>query len=485
VKVPLGLSAVALHDLVTRREISCTEVVRAHLDRIGERNPALNAVQTPDPEGALAAAADLDARLARGETPPPLAGVPVLVKDNLCTRGLRTTCGSKILENYIPPYDATCVSRLREAGAVILGKTVLDEFAMGSSTENSAFGPARNPWDPSRVPGGSSGGSASAVAAGMAPLALGSDTGGSVKQPAALCGVAGLRPTYGRVSRFGLVAFASSLDQVGTLARRVEDAFLLLGTISGADPRDATCADLPPLSPERPEGGVRGMKFGLVREHFEDGLDAEVRSAVLGAARLLEGAGAEVREVSLPHAKYALAAYYILATAEASANLARYDGVRYGPRIGGPTAAASCERTRTALFGPEVKRRILMGAFVLSEGYRDAYYLRARRARDLVASDFSRALRDVDLLLGPTTPTPAFPLGEKVEDPVAMYLSDIFTVPSNIAGLPGLSVPCGFSSAGLPMGLQLVGSPFEERTLARAGLFLESALEIIEKGPPA
>jgi aspartyl-tRNA(Asn)/glutamyl-tRNA(Gln) amidotransferase subunit A len=480
---PTTLSARDLRDLVAHREVSCEEVTQIHLDRIAALNPTLNALLTVDSEGALAASRDLDVRMARGEAPPPLAGVPAVVKDNLCTRGLRTTCGSKILENYIPPYDGTAVARLRASGAVILGKANMDEFAMGSSTENSAFGPARNPWDQSRVPGGSSGGSAAAVAAGLAPLALGSDTGGSVKQPAALCGTVGMRPTYGRVSRYGLVAFASSLDQVGPITRTVEDNFLLLAAISGADPMDATCAALSPFDPSTAQGDVRGLRVGLVTEQAGDGPDPEITEAVMRAARLLEDAGAKLVDVSLPHSGSALAAYYVLATAEASSNLARYDGVRYGSREEGDTASATCERTRTAGFGPEVKRRILLGTFVLSEGYREAYYLRAQHARDLVALDFERAFKSADVLLGPTTPTPAFPFGEKTLDPVAMYLSDIYTVPSSLAGLPGLSIPCGFTRAGLPVGAQLVGRPFEELVLYRAALFLERSLGLARRAP--
>lgn len=479
-----ALGARALRDLVARRDISCEEVARAHIEKALRINPALNALLALDPERAMEDARGLDQRMAHGEPAPALAGVPVVVKDNICTRGLKTTCGSKILGDYVPPYDATAVERLREAGAVLLAKANMDEFAMGSSTENSAYGPARNPWDLSRVPGGSSGGSAASVAAGIAPLALGSDTGGSVKQPAALCGTVGLRPTYGRVSRYGLVAFASSLDQIGPITRTVEDNLLLLSILSGADSRDSTCSTVPPPAAKMPEDGGRGLRVGVVREHFDGALDPEVRASALKAAGLLKEAGAEVVDVSLPHSGYALAAYYVLATAEASSNLARFDGVRYGPRMGGETAASSCERTRTALFGPEVKRRILLGTFVLSEGYREAYYLRALQARNLVTDDFEKAFARVDVLLGPTTPTTAFPIGEKAQDPLAMYLSDVYTVPSNLAGLPGLSVPIGFSRHGLPMGAQLVGRRFEERTLYRAGLLLERALDLGSIKPP-
>ncbi len=474
-----------LRDAVGAGEISCQEIVRHHLNRIEALNPALNAFLTVTPEGALKEARRWDAARAQGEPLPPLAGVPVVLKDNLCTRGVRTTCGSRILETYAPPYDATAVERLRAAGAIILGKANMDEFAMGSSTENSAFGPSKNPWDTSRVPGGSSGGSAAAVAAGLAPLALGSDTGGSVKQPAALCGLVGMRPTYGRVSRHGLVAFASSLDQVGPFSRTVEDNLLLLSTISGHDPRDSTSAERPALDGLMPDDGVAGLRVGLPKEHFGEGVDPEAAEAVRLCARLLEAAGARVEEVSLPHDDLAVATYYVLADAEASSNLARYDGIRYGLCASRDDLAEQYEATRGEGFGAEVKRRVLLGTFVLSSGYYEAYYGRALSARALCRQDFEHAFERVDLLLGPTSPTPAFSLGAKVDDPLAMYLSDVFTIPSCLGGFPGLSFPCGFSSSGLPLGAQLVGPKWTEGTVYRAALHLERVLGLTDRHPEA
>lgn len=406
------------------------------------------------------------------------------VKDNICTVDFPTTCGSRILGRWTSPYDATVVTRLRRAGAVLVGKTNLDEFAMGSSTENSAFGPTRNPWDPSRVPGGSSGGSAAAVAAAMAPLALGSDTGGSIRQPAGFCGIVGLKPTYGRVSRYGLVAFASSLDQIGPLASTVADAALLLGVIAGRDPADSTSVDLPvPDYLRALTGDVRGLRLGLAREAFGEGLLPAVGDAVRRAAQVLQDEGAEVVEVSLPTISYALPTYYLLATSEASTNLARYDGVRYGLRAASRDLDGMYLQTRRDGFGPEVKRRIMLGTYALSAGYYEGFFLKAQRVRTLVCQDFARAFDTVDLVVMPTSPTPAFRLGEKVEDPLQMYLADVYTIPVNLAGLPAISVPCGFAD-GLPVGLQLIGRPFDEATVLRAAHCYEQATEWHRQRPP-
>ncbi len=449
--------------------LSAVDVATDHLARIAAVDPALHAFLHVMPERALASARRVDATVAAGGDPGPLAGVPVALKDVLDVAGEPTTCGSRVLESYRPPFTATAVARLEQAGAVLIGKTNMDEFAMGSSTENSAYGPTRNPWDTGRVPGGSSGGSAVAVAAAMAPLALGTDTGGSIRQPAAFCGVVGLKPTYGRVSRYGLVAFASSLDQAGPIARTVEDAALATAVVSGVDPCDATSAAVPvPDFVREAEGGIEGLRVGVPWTLLQDGVDAGVMAAFRQALGDLEAAGARVVEVPLPHARHAIATYYLVATAEASSNLARYDGVRYGRRVEGSDLRSMYGRTRDAGFGPEVKRRILLGTFVLSAGYYDAYYLRAQKVRSLIRGDFDRAFAACDVVATPTTPTPAFRLGEKTDDPLQMYLGDVFNVSANLAGLPGLSVPCGFVG-GLPCGLQLVGRPFEESTLFRAG----------------
>ena len=419
----------------------------------------------------------------------PLAGVPVLIKDNIATRGLPTTCASKILAGYKPPYDAHVVEKLRAAGALIFGKTNCDEFAMGSSNENSAFGPVRNPWDLTRVPGGSSGGSAAAVAADLAPLALGSDTGGSVRQPAAFCGVLGLKPTYGRVSRYGLVAYGSSLDVIGPFARTVEDLALLTDVISGHDPKDSTSARRPPallLDSLRKGGGVSGLKIGLVKEFFADGMDQATREHIVAALNVFKELGVTVTDVSLPSLSFSTAAYYLIATAEASANLARYDGVRYGARVSEPGQSLKqmYRATRSAGFGREVKQRIMLGTFALSSGYYDAYYAKATRARELIRRDMMTAFDDVDLLVSPTSPTTAFKLGEKLEDPLAMYLSDICTLAANLAGIPGLSVPCGFDAGGLPIGLQLMAKPFAEDTLLKGAYAYEQATKWRERAQP-
>ncbi|HXY38283.1 MAG TPA: Asp-tRNA(Asn)/Glu-tRNA(Gln) amidotransferase subunit GatA [Vicinamibacteria bacterium] len=469
-------SAAEIRRRVAGREVSCEEVVRAHLERIAAVEAKVGAFLLTAPERALARARSLDRALATGMAAPPLAGVPVAIKDVLHVDGLPTTCGSRILESYRPLFTATAVARLEANGAVVLGKTNMDEFAMGSSTEHSAYQPTRNPWDPGRVPGGSSGGSAAAVAARLAPIALGSDTGGSIRQPAALCGVVGLKPTYGRVSRYGLVAFASSLDQVGPFTRTVEDTALVASVVCGHDPSDATSATAPvPRFEEAVRQPVDGLKVGVPRRFLEKGVEAGTMARFEAALGALTASGALLTDVELPSLPHAVATYYLVATAEASSNLARYDGVRYGLRAGDPADLLSLYGdTRDRGFGPEVKRRIILGTFALSAGYYDAYYLRAQRVRTLIRRDFERAFAGCDAVATPTTPTPAFRFGEKTADPLQMYLEDIFTVPANLAGLPGLSVPCGLVD-GLPVGLQLLGRPFEEATLLRLGAAYQRA----------
>ena len=466
---PLPGSAGAVHRAFLDGATTATAICLDVLARISARNPDLGALLAVDEAAVLRRAAALDG-MADRRLAGPLAGVPVAVKDNICTAGLTTTAGSKALAGFVPPYSATAVERLERAGAVVVGKTNCDEFAMGSSSEHSAFGPVRNPWDCSRTPGGSSGGSAAAVAAGLVPIALGSDTGGSVRQPAALCGCVGLRPTYGRVSRHGLIAFASSLDQIGPLAMTVRDAAAVLRAIAGPDPRDATASTAAVPDWEAGLGGdVRGVRIGFPRHLLERGVDAEVARAVETAVGVLAARGALVREITLADADLAVPAYYLIATAEASSNLARYDGVRYGHRA---AAAGSLremyETSRSEGFGAEVTRRIMLGTFVLSAGYYDAYYVKAQAARARIAAGFMSALAGIDLIALPTSPTPAFALGERLQDPVAMYLSDVFTVGPSLAGLPALSVPCGFAGGVLPIGLQLIGRPFDEASILRA-----------------
>ena len=464
-------TAFAIAERVRQGDVSAEETCRDALDRIAERDGSVHAFLHVDPERALARAREVDRRRARGEAGP-LCGVPVALKDNLCARGVPTTAGSRILKDYQPPYDATVVERLEQAGAVIVGKTNCDEFAMGSSTEHSAFGPTRNPRDPSTVPGGSSGGSAAAVAAGMVPLAFGSDTGGSIRQPAAMCGIVGLKPTYGRVSRYGLIAFASSLDQIGPMSAGVRDAAIALGVVAGADPRDSTAAARPvPDYAAALNGDIHGMRVGVPRALIGEGVDDEVARAFERALDVLAERGARVEEVTLPHAAYGIPVYYLVATAEASSNLARYDGVRYGDRAPSKPADGLLdmyERTREEGFGEEVKRRIILGTYVLSAGYYDAYYLKAQQVRTLIRRDYEAAFAEVDLIALPTAPTPAFGLGARTEDPLQMYLADVFTVGVNLAGLPGISVPCGASGSGLPIGIQLVGRAFDEGTVLRA-----------------
>ncbi len=459
--------------LLAARSVSAEEVARSCLERAEALEGEIRAFITLTREELLAAARRADAARARGEDPGPLGGIPVAVKDNIVTRGILTTCASRILAGWVPPYDATAWRRLAAAGACPVGKTNMDEFAMGSSTENSAFFPTRNPWDPERVPGGSSGGSAAAVAAGEAVLALGSDTGGSIRQPAAFCGVVGMKPTYGRVSRYGLVAFASSLDQIGPLTRDVTDCALALNILCGHDPRDATSAPEPvPDFTEHLVPEVDGLRVGLPREYLAAGVEEGVRSAVLAAAELFAEMGALVEETSLPHTEYGVAAYYIVAPAEASSNLARYDGVRYGLRVPAGDFGEMYRRTRGEGFGAEVRRRILLGTYALSAGYYEAYYHKAMQVRTLIRRDFDAAFARHDLLLTPTAPTVAFRLGEKVDDPLTMYLSDVCTIPVNLAGLPALSLPCGYHE-GLPVGLQLIGRPYDEGTLLRAAYAFE------------
>ena len=465
---------------------SIVDVVQTHLDRIRQVEPQIAALTTVTVERALERAADLDRRRLAGERLP-LMGIPVVVKDNISTRGVRTTAGSRILEKYVPPYDATVVRKLEAAGAVIVAKANCDEFAMGSSNENSAFGPTRNPWATDRIPGGSSGGSAATVAARCVPLALGSDTGGSIRQPAALCGIVGLKPTYGRVSRYGLVAFASSLDQIGPLTRTVEDAAIALGVLSGADPADSTAAAEPvPDFAAALSGDAKGLRVGVPRAFVSEGVDPEVLAATTAALDVLRDRGASLVDIDLPHARHAIPVYYLVDTAEASSNLARYDGVRYGfraPLSGTDDVRAMYQRTRDQGFGAEVKRRIMLGTYVLSAGYYDAYYLKAQQVRTLVRQDYDRAFERVDVVAMPTSPTPAFRLGERTANPLQMYLADVFTVSANLAGLPAISVPCGFTRERLPIGLQLTGRSFDETTLLRTADAYERATSWSQQAP--
>ncbi len=472
-------SAADLLGALGRGETTAEALASEFLTAIRARDDRVQAFLHVDEENALAQARAADAKRQRGEPLGLLDGLPVAVKDVLCTKGQPTTCASKVLKDFVPPYDAHVVARLRQADAVLIGKTNLDEFAMGSSTENSAFRVTRNPWDRERIPGGSSGGSAAAVAAGEAPLALGTDTGGSIRQPAALCGVVGLKPSYGRVSRFGLVAYASSLDQVGPFAHDVSGAALLLEAVAGHDPRDSTSvnAPVPPYS-KTVEDSVRPLTVGVAKEYFGAGLDAEVEGAVREALKVFASLGATVKEVSLPHSPYAVATYYLVATAEASSNLARYDGAHYGHRSAAhDNLIHMYSRSRGEGFGAEVKRRVMLGTYALSSGYKDAYYDKALRVRRLIKDDFDKAFRDCDVIAGPTTPTAAFKIGEKADDPLAMYLSDVYTISCNLAGLAGVSVPCGFTKGGLPIGLQIQAPPLEEEKLLRVARMYEKATD--------
>ncbi|MCH7728575.1 MAG: Asp-tRNA(Asn)/Glu-tRNA(Gln) amidotransferase subunit GatA [Planctomycetes bacterium] len=496
-------SATELVGALQAGEVSSSEISQAFLDRIEKIDKTTRAFLSMDADAAISAARSIDRRRAAGETIGPLGGLPLAIKDVVCTKGQPTTCASRMLRNFVPPYDATVIAKLKSADAVLIGKTNMDEFAMGSSTENSAIAPTCNPWDLKRTPGGSSGGSAACVAASMAPFAIGSDTGGSIRQPAALCGVVGLKPTYGRVSRFGLIAFASSLDQIGPIAHTAEDAALLLEIIAGHDSRDSTSADLPvPRYSQSIRTPISGLRLGLVREHFAEGLDGEVAAAVREAVKVFESLGVTVKDISFPHSKYAIATYYVIASCEASSNLARYDGVHYGYRTDEREMLEELEadrgrlletggdeekldsalvrmyrRTRAEGFGAEVKRRIMLGTYALSSGYYDAYYLKAMKVRRLIRQDFDNAFAEVDLIVGPTTPAPAFKLGEKTDDPLSMYLADVYTVSANLAGLPGISIPCGLSSDGLPIGLQLQAAAFEEERLLRAAYMFQQATD--------
>jgi aspartyl-tRNA(Asn)/glutamyl-tRNA(Gln) amidotransferase subunit A len=476
------LTLIELRDALRRGEMSSTAVTRAMFDRIVELDNQVKSYITLMDESALAQAAAADQRLAAGDNAP-LLGVPIAVKDIICTKGTLTTAGSKILENFVPPYNAFVVDQLEAAGAVILGKTNTDEFAMGSSTENSAFFTTRNPWDLTRVPGGSSGGSAAAVAAGLAYGALGTDTGGSVRQPAALCGVVGLRPTYGRLSRWGVVAFASTLDQVGTFGRTVADCAALFAATAGYDRRDSTSLNVAvPDVAAALTGNIKGLRVGVPAEFFVEGLDAEVETAVRQAIDQLEFLGAEIKPITLPHTRYALPAYYLIAPAEASSNLGRYDGVVYGPRVEGTDMIDTVKQTRS-LFGPEVKRRIMLGTYALSAGYYDAYYGRALKVRTLIKQDFEAAFTEVDVIAAPTSPTTAFKIGEKTADPLSMYLADIFTLSLNLSASCGLSVPCGFDSQGLPIGLQLIGNTLQETTILNTAYAYEQSTEWHKRRP--
>lgn len=468
------LTAHELHEKLKKKEVSSVEITEAVYKRIDEVEEKVKAFVTLTRESALARAREIDERIARGEEIGTLEGIPVVIKDNMCTEGVLTTCSSKMLYNFKPPYNATVVDKLNEAGAVVVGKANMDEFAMGSSTENSRFFTTRNPWDLDRVPGGSSGGSAASVAADETVYALGSDTGGSIRQPASFCGVVGLKPTYGTVSRYGLVAFASSLDQIGSFAKDVTDCAVVYGTIAGHDPKDSTSVDF-----EAPDyakfltGEVKGLKIGIPKEYFIEGTDPGVLALIQDAIKKFEDMGAVCEETSLPHAEYALPVYYLLATAEASSNLARYDGVRYGYRDeSAEDIITMFMRTRSEGFGEEVKRRIMLGTYALSSGYYDAYYLKALKVRTLIKQDFDRAFEKFDIVISPTSPTPPFKFGERADDPIQMYLSDVFTISVNLAGIPGISIPCGFVN-GLPVGLQLMGRPFGESTLFRAAYAFE------------
>jgi aspartyl-tRNA(Asn)/glutamyl-tRNA(Gln) amidotransferase subunit A len=481
----LPQTAVEIRRAVAANRASAAEICDAALARIEALDSRIGAFRAIDAPRARQRAAELDRR--RTELAGlPLLGVPIAIKDNICTRGLRTTASSRILESYVPPYDATVVERLEAAGAVVIGKTNCDEFAMGSSTENSAFGPTRNPWNTDRIPGGSSGGSAASVAARMVPLALGSDTGGSIRQPAALCGVVGLKPTYGRVSRYGLLAFASSLDQIGPIATTVEDAALALSVVAGHDPRDATCsrAPVPDFSTETSVDSLKGVRIGVPRALVGDGVEAGVLAAFDQALAVLADRGAAIVEIDLPHSRHAIPVYYLLATAEASSNLARYDGVRYGIRAPADTLGATYEVTRGSGFGAEVKRRIMLGTYVLSAGYYDAYYLKAQQVRTLITGDYEAALDTVDLVAMPTSPTGAFAIGERTSDPIQMYLADVFTVGANLAGLPAVSVPCGFTTDKLPVGLQLTGRRMEEASVLRTAAVYERMTSWARELPP-
>src|ERR1700756_1917158 len=474
--MPANWTIDGVKEALASKKISARELATDYFKRIAARNPELNAFLELSEERAYAQADRVDALVAAGRPLPPLAGVPLAVKDVISTRGVRTTCGSKLLEHYVPPYDATAIARIEAAGGVILGKTNCDEFAMGSSNENSAYGPVRNPVALDRVPGGSSGGSAAAVAAGLAVASLGTDTGGSIRQPGALCGIPAMMPSYGRVSRYGLIAFASSLDRIGPFATNVRDVATVLGIIAGRDANDSTSTTAPvPNYVAEAEKPVRGLRIGIPKEYFGEGMDPEVRETVEAGIEVLRKLGCEIREIRMPHTDYAIAVYYIIATAEASSNLARYDGVRYGLRVDGDSLLSMYRKTRGAGFGAEVKRRIVLGTYVLSAGYYDAYYLKGQKVRALIAQDFRDAFMKVDAIVTPTSPVPAFKLGERTNDPLQMYLADIYTVTGSLAGIPGISVPCGKVCGRLPVGLQIFGPAFGEARVLQLAQAFEQA----------
>src|SRR5918993_515602 len=483
----MNLFSLTLHEAsekLRQREVSSQELTEAVFRRVAQTDGILRSYITICRDAAIADAKEADNRLRQGPTASPLLGIPIALKDNLLTRGLRTTCASRILDNFIPPYDATAVARLRSAGAVITGKTNLDEFAMGSSAENSAFFATRNPWHLERVPGGSSGGSAASVAADQCIAALGTDTGGSIRQPAAFCGIVGMKPTYGRVSRYGVIAFASSMDQVGPLTKDVRDSALLLEAISGHDPADSTSVKLPvPSYSKSLNGDITGLRLGIPKEYFTAGLHPAVDQAVMLAIRQIEERGAVVEEISLPHTEYAVAVYYIIAPAEASSNLARYDGMRYGQRAAGRDLSETYMLTRAQGLGPEVKRRIMLGTYALSAGYYDAYYLKAQKVRTLIQRDFDAAFERCDAIITPTSPTTAFKISEKIQDPLQMYLSDICTISINLAGVPAITVPCGLDGEGLPIGMQVIGKYFDEATILRIAYAYEQQTEWHRKKP--
>ena len=484
----MELYNLTIHELsekLRRKELTSSELTEVFLKRIDAVEVKIKAYITIAKDDAVKQAKEADKRLASGRDITPLTGVPISVKDIFCTQGMLTTCASKILNNFVPPYDATVIKKLKDAGAVILGKNNMDEFAMGSSTENSAFVVTKNPWDTERVPGGSSGGSAASVAAGECAASVGTDTGGSIRQPASCCGVVGLKPTYGRVSRYGIVAFASSLDQAGPLTKDIKDCAVLLNTIAGHDPHDATSIEAP--VPDYTAGlgkGIKGIRVGIPREYFIKGLDSDVEQAVRDAIEVLKKNGASIVDVSLPHTDYAIAVYYLVATAEASSNLARYDGVKYGYRASNNSNLLEMYcKSRDEGFGPEVKRRIMLGTYALSAGYYEAYYKKASQVRTIIKNDFEEAFKRCDVIVTPTSPTPAFKIGEKVADPLTMYLSDIFTISCNLAGIPGLSLPCGFTKENLPIGLQILGKPMDEETVLKTAYSFEQATEWYKKRP--
>ncbi len=483
----MNLAALTLHEAkekLRKREFSAQELMEAVFQRISETEEKLHSYITLSHDTALKESKQADELLKNDTNPHSLLGIPIAVKDNFLTRGIRTTCASKFLENFIPPYDCATVKKLRTSGAIIIGKTNLDEFAMGSSAENSAFFATRNPWDTDRVPGGSSGGSAAALAADQCIVALGTDTGGSIRQPAAFCGVVGLKPTYGRVSRYGIIAFASSMDQVGPMTKDVRDCALMLEAIASYDPADSTSANRPvPQYSASLTGDVKGLRIGIPKEYFVSGIQPAVEQAVRKAVRQLEKNGAAIKEISLPHTDYAVAAYYIVATAEASSNLARYDGMRYGHRARAKDLTETYMLSRAEGFGPEVKRRIMLGTYALSAGYYDAYYLKAQRVRTLIKKDFDETFKTCDVIIAPTAPTTAFKIGEKTQDPLQMYLSDIYTISVNLAGLPAISLPCGFDSEGLPIGMQIIGKHFDESTILAIAYAYEQSTDWHKKKP--